>query len=42
MQVIRETVRAPGCVTSVFHPYPPKGPYDIRDPLLEGSIIKGI
>ena len=23
MQVIRETVNAPGCVTSVFHPTPP-------------------
>ena len=24
MQVIRETVNAPGCVTSVFHPPPPQ------------------
>ena len=26
MQVIRETVNAPGCVTSVFHPPPPATP----------------
>ena len=28
MQVIRETVNAPGCVTSVFHPPPPRTPAD--------------